>query len=284
VYLGHGLGRAACGMLSGMALQPQRQVARETFDEVAALYDEARPGYPDAVYDDLIALAGVSPASHLLEIGSGTGHATLPLARRGFRIDCVELGQQMATVAHAKLAGFSGVTTIVADFDQWTAGTRYNLAFSAGAYHWLSPQTRVQRIAALLSPGGRIAVFRNHHVQGEASARINRAVQSIYTNIFPDQAQAKVLLRAEDVAPTEAQEWLASGLFARTQTRVYRWQQQLTAEEHVRMLATHSDHRLLSEVDRACLFDRLIRLIESEFNGIALKEYVTLLQMTEKIC
>lgn len=266
-----------------MVLQPQERTARATFDEVAALYDEARPGYPDAAYDDLITLAGIRHPSQLLEVGSGTGHATLPLARRGFRIDCVELGEQMAAVARAKLAGFPSVAITVADFDRWTTGTRYDLAFSASAYHWLDPQTRIPRIAALLLPGGHIAVLRNHHVQGEASARFNTAAQHIYANIFPGRGLANGLPRAEDIVPAEAQEWAASGVFAQAQTRVYRWQQRLTAQEHVRMLATHSDHRLLPETDQARLFNQLIRLIESEFGGCAVKEYVTLLQVAEKI-
>ncbi len=116
-------------------MQPQRQVARATFNEVAALDDEARPGYPDAVYEDLIAIARIAPPSQLLEIGSGTGNATLLLARRDFRIDRVELGEQMAAVAREKLTGFYGVKITVADFDQWTSGNREELAFSASAYH-----------------------------------------------------------------------------------------------------------------------------------------------------
>ena len=270
-------------MLAAMALQRDRRTARATFDAVAALYDEARPGYPDAVYDDLVTLAGIGSGARLLEIGSGTGHATLPLARRGFRIDCVEFGEQMAAVARTKLAGISGITITVADFDRWIAGAGYDLAFSASAYHWLNPQTRVQRIAALIAPNGHVAIFRNHHVQGEASARFNAAAQRIYASVFPEQTQANGLSRTEEILPVEAQEWLASGLFSPAQTRVYRWQQLLTAQEYVRMVATHSDHRLLPEADRALLFEQFIRLIDSEFGGIVVKEYITLLQVAEKI-
>ena len=41
---------------------------RTTFDSVAKLYDEARPGYPDALYDDLVALTGVPENGRILEI------------------------------------------------------------------------------------------------------------------------------------------------------------------------------------------------------------------------
>ena len=62
---------------------------RETFNEDAARYDRARPRYPVQMFDDLAA-AGVAPGARVLEIGCGTGQATVPLAERGCRIVAVE--------------------------------------------------------------------------------------------------------------------------------------------------------------------------------------------------
>jgi ubiquinone/menaquinone biosynthesis C-methylase UbiE len=64
----------------------ERKRLRATFDQVAPLYDEARPTYPDELFDDVVSLSRVPPAGGILEIGCGTGQATLPLARRGFQI------------------------------------------------------------------------------------------------------------------------------------------------------------------------------------------------------
>ena len=73
--------------------------ARHTFDGVADLYERARPGYPEAVFDDLATLARLPAPARILEIGCGTGQATLPLARRGHAITCVELGASLAARA-----------------------------------------------------------------------------------------------------------------------------------------------------------------------------------------
>ena len=59
---------------------------RTTCDEAAELYDRARPTYPDALFDDLIELATLKARSRVIEIGCGTGKATLPLAGRGLRV------------------------------------------------------------------------------------------------------------------------------------------------------------------------------------------------------
>lgn len=58
------------------------QPLREIFNEAAELYDRVRPGYPPRLFDDLAELAGLGSGSRVLEIGCGTGQATVPLAER----------------------------------------------------------------------------------------------------------------------------------------------------------------------------------------------------------
>jgi cyclopropane fatty-acyl-phospholipid synthase-like methyltransferase len=91
---------------------------RETFNEDAEQYDRARPRYPDQMFDDLAA-AGVAPGARVLEIGCGTGQATVPLAKRGYRVVAVELGPDMAAVARRNLAGFDSVEVLTAAFEDW---------------------------------------------------------------------------------------------------------------------------------------------------------------------
>ena len=53
---------------------PERERLRQTFDAVAGDYQGARPEYPDALYDTLIALTGVRPgADALCEVGCASG-------------------------------------------------------------------------------------------------------------------------------------------------------------------------------------------------------------------
>jgi ubiquinone/menaquinone biosynthesis C-methylase UbiE len=72
-------------------MNEERRILRaRTFDEVAELYDQARRGYPEQLFDDLFALAKIPPdKSHILEVGCGTGQATCSLARRGCHVVCV---------------------------------------------------------------------------------------------------------------------------------------------------------------------------------------------------
>ncbi|MBM7488941.1 tRNA G46 methylase TrmB [Micromonospora luteifusca] len=59
-----------------------REVLRTTFGQDAELYDQCRPTYPPQLFTDLATLAGLGRHARVLEIGCGTGQATLPLAGR----------------------------------------------------------------------------------------------------------------------------------------------------------------------------------------------------------
>jgi SAM-dependent methyltransferase len=61
-------------------------------DEVPALYDRVRPGYPDELFADLATITGVDEKATVLEVGCGTGQATRSLARLGGSVTAVERG------------------------------------------------------------------------------------------------------------------------------------------------------------------------------------------------
>ncbi len=131
----------------------ERDRLRQAFDQVAESYDRARPDYPEHLFDDLIALTGIRPGDRLLEVGCATGKATRPLARRGFRITCIELGPELAAVARRNLAGYP-VEVVQGRFEEWRPGEPVSLVFAATAWHWIDPAVRYARAWHVLRPGG----------------------------------------------------------------------------------------------------------------------------------
>ena len=70
---------------------------RLVFGEVAELYDRARAGYPEALIDDVISFAGGDgPSLRALEVGAGTGKATVGFASRDLEILALEPSADMA--------------------------------------------------------------------------------------------------------------------------------------------------------------------------------------------
>src|SRR5215475_11248115 len=94
-----------------------RDRLKVTFESIAERYHAARPEYPDELFDELVAATGLQPGARLLEVGCGTGKATLPLAERGFEITALELGSQLAATARHNLAGYDGVEVVQQQFE-----------------------------------------------------------------------------------------------------------------------------------------------------------------------
>ena len=61
------------------------------FSQQAASYQRARPGYPAALVDRLIASAGLPPGDAVADLGAGMGIFTRLLADRGFSVTAVEI-------------------------------------------------------------------------------------------------------------------------------------------------------------------------------------------------
>ncbi|MBU0466506.1 MAG: class I SAM-dependent methyltransferase, partial [Nanoarchaeota archaeon] len=56
-----------------------------TFGPISSLYDKARISYPSTLIDDVIAFSGVENGN-VLDVGCGTGQATILFAERGFYV------------------------------------------------------------------------------------------------------------------------------------------------------------------------------------------------------
>ena len=168
--------------MTGVHADEDRERLRQTFDRAAQRYDRVRPEYPGALFDDLVALTGLTPGDYLIEVGCATGKATRPLARRGFRITCVELGPELAAVARRNLAGF-GVEVVRAPFEEWPPPEPAALVYAATAWHWIDPAVRYQRAWQALRPGGHLAFWTAGHVFPEGGDPFFAEIQDIYDEI-----------------------------------------------------------------------------------------------------
>jgi SAM-dependent methyltransferase len=246
---------------------------RATFDEDAERYDRARPGYPAELFDDLAALTGLKPGDRVLEIGPGTGQATVPLARRGYRIVAVELGAGLAAVARRNLARFPDVEVVNAAFEQWPLPAEpFDAVVSATAFHWIDPEARLARTADALRPGGALVVVTTHHVAGGDEAFF-AAVQDCYERFMPGTAPGERLPPASGVPTLEA-ELEEGGRFAVAAMRRYERDIPYTSAEYLDVLATYSNHIALAREPRDKLFACIAALIDGHHGGRIAKRYL----------
>lgn len=213
---------AAPPRVSGGRPGAEREELRETFEEVPELYDRARPVYPEAVFDDLVELAGLPAGGRILEIGPGTGKATLPLAQRRFRLVSVELGARLAGAAKRNLAEFPAVAIVNANFETWEpdeGGFDAVVAFTA--FHWIDPELRFEKPARLLRDAGVLAVVDTQHVLLPDGDRFFVDVQEDYEAVDPSEDN-RPPGPPEDVADLSG-EIEASGRFRTVGVRRHVW-------------------------------------------------------------
>jgi SAM-dependent methyltransferase len=126
----------------------------ESFGVDADRYDRARPGYPAAMVDRIVA---VLPGPDVLDVGAGTGIVTRQFAAAGCRVLGVEPDARMAAFARR-----AGTEVEVSTFEAWDpGGRRFDAVVAGQAWHWVDPVAGAAAAAQVLRPGGRLAVFWN---------------------------------------------------------------------------------------------------------------------------
>jgi SAM-dependent methyltransferase len=222
-------------------------LGRPVFDDVAEIYDRARPRYPGALFDDLISLARLPESGSILEVGCGTGQATLGLAGRGYRLVCLEPGPRLAAIARRNLAGDPDVSVVEQPFESWDVEpATFDLVVAARALHWISPAVRFTKAARILRRGGSLAVITTSPVTHDTP--LMRAIQSAYARLAPSLA-----LRSGEVDQELQEGFAESGLFRVLPARHHRWSRLYSDDEYVDLLRTHSSHIVLSSSARSAL-------------------------------
>jgi SAM-dependent methyltransferase len=251
-----------------------------TFNEDAERYDRARPRYPAQMFDDLAA-AAVPPGARVLEIGCGTGQATVALAERGYRIVAVELGPEMATVARRNLARFDSVHVVTAAFEDWPLpDDPFDVVFSATAFHWVDPAVRVSKSAAALRRGGLLATVMTEHIAG-GSEEFFAAAQDCYERFDPATPPGLRQRSASDI-PKDDRELASSGQFGPATFHRYEWELSYTTAEYLDLLLTYSGHRALPAAQRRGLLNCVAGLIDRNHGGRVVKRYLTELRIARR--
>jgi SAM-dependent methyltransferase len=157
----------------------QRQVA-EGFGADAGRYDRARPTYPAGLVDRVIA---ASPGRDVLDVGCGTGISARLFQAAGCRVLGVDPDPRMA-----ELARQGGTETEVAKFEDWDpAGRAFDVVIAAQAWHWVDPAAGAAKAAAVLRPGGRLALFWNAF---DPPKDLREAFAEVFRRVLPDSPSA----------------------------------------------------------------------------------------------
>jgi SAM-dependent methyltransferase len=251
-----------------------------TFNGAAELYDRARPEYPDQLFDALVTAAGLRPGDRLLEVGSGTGRATLPLARRGLRITGLEPGHNLAALARQNLEEFD-VEIVESSFEDWVGGGEFALVFAATSWHWIDPAVKYAKAWRVLRPGGHLALWSASHVFPDGGDQIFRQIQPVYDEIGeglpPDATWDRPGELADDRTEIEA-----GGLFEVVDIRQFDWEGVYDADGYIELLDTFSGHISMQDWQRARLYGEIRDRLAQRPDGLLRRHWGAVLHIARK--
>lgn len=265
---------------------------RLVFGDVAEIYDRVRPGYPDELIDDVMAYGRLAAGDRAIEVGSGTGRATLLFAARGLEITGVEPSAEMAAVARDRLAGYPDVTIEEGLFEDYDGPVDFRLAFGGQAWHWVPQEVRYSKAHEVLGDGGVFAWFFN---LPDWSGRedVRAALDDVYERLAPDipsrgpgsawtgisSLEEEIV---EEINDARFVDPLRDGpLFTAVEARWYRHTRRYPTADYLDLLRTQSDHRMLEPEHLERLLDAVADVLDAA-GGVVELGYRTGLYLARK--
>jgi SAM-dependent methyltransferase len=257
-----------------------RERMRSVFTEDADLYDRCRPGYPAQLFDVLTAAVG--EGARVLEIGCGTGQATVPLVARGFAVTALEPGEELAEIARRHLADYVSARVVVAAFEDWSLPpVGFELVVAAGSFHWLDPAVRMVKAADALRSRGALAVVSTQHIAGGSDEFFAQA-QQCYERFDPNTEPGQRLPVADEI-PMDPEEFHRSARFSPPEFHRYEWEASYTTDQYLGLLMTCSRHRAMRPSARDQLLGCIGQRIDADHGGVITKRYMTQLALAKRL-
>lgn len=210
-----------------------KEKLRDSFGNIGATYAAVRPDYSKRLIDDIITISDIPNRGNILEIGGGTGKATLPFAQKGYDITLVDISKKLIEIAKKGLRHFQNVRYIVSPFEEAKLpAEEYDLVIAAQALHWIKPEFRFRKPWKILKEEGHLAVFSNFHIQEN---ELERQIRKLYLGYCPDYPDigSQGLRRMQN-------QFNESGLFKKVKRRAYRRDIEYSRDNYIGLVNSFS--------------------------------------------
>jgi SAM-dependent methyltransferase len=257
-----------------------RMFGRRAFGLDPAGYDSARPAYPDWVFDFLRERCGLVPNVITFEIGAGTGTATRRLLEFGANpLVAIEPDERLATFLRQTVPNKT-LAVLVEPFENAVLqdGT-FGLGLSATAFHWLSEDLALPKVAKLLRPGGWWAMVWNVFGDSRRPDRFHEATKTLLDQpLSPSAGNGETPFALDTEARIAALE--RTDMFDNIEHRTSAWSLVLDADQTVALYGTYSNINI--RPDRDTVLTELHRIARDEFQGCVTRNMVTSLYVARR--
>ena len=217
----------------------------ESFGAGADLYDRARPRYPDALIEAIVA---VPPGRNFLDVGAGTGITARQFQAAGCQVLGVDVDERMAAFARGTGRRGRGVTVRVVGSggpDLRRRGRRDDVALDRS-------ERRRDQGGRSTTTGGRLAVF--WYVL-QPPPEIAEAFAAVYREVLPDspvndRALASPLAAYDAFLDKAADGLRGTGAFDELERSQYPWSRAYTRDEWLDQIRTGGNAKQLADAGK----------------------------------
>jgi SAM-dependent methyltransferase len=249
-----------------------------SFGARAAQYDDARPGYPEQLVDEILAFGDHGSGSRALEVGAGTGKATRRFLARGLQVTALEPGVEMIETARESTSG--PVEFVATTFEDWPLEEgAFDLLFAAQSFHWVDQEAGYAKAGRALRPGGTLALFWNRPAPTSGAVDERLAAVHAERGAGGEELSPGVLVQVELSIAASIE---STGLFEAPERASVHWSRRLTTQQYVTLLETYSANAVLPDEQRAWLLSGISEVVD-EAGGEIDVHYDTVAHLARRV-
>jgi SAM-dependent methyltransferase len=254
---------------------------REAFGLDPAGYHNARPAYPDWVYELLRERCCLRQNTATFEIGAGTGIATHRLLDLGANpLLAIEPNDHLADFLRQTIPT-DALTVVRSSFeDAVLPAAGFDLGFCATAFHWLDEETALTKVAGLLRPGGWWVMVWNDFGDPDRADPFHEATKLLLNGpSSPNMGNNDIPFSQDKGARLSALKHTRA--FESIDHRTSAWSLVLDPDQVVNPYATYSNINI--RPDREAVLAELHRIARDKFQGRVTRNMLTSLYIARRV-
>jgi len=229
----------------------------------AAAYNEARPDYPDRLIHAVVNAARLSSPSTLLEVGCGPGTATMPFARLGHTMHCLEPNPDFYELAQHNCRLFQHVHFQQTSFEEWPLErSAFDVVLAASSFHWIPSEVGYPKAAKALKQNGHLILLWNKELQ--PSYGVYQYLEPVYNVYVPHLNRFETKDAQLAIINQLGQHVLRSGYFEDLAEGHVDVEVTYSISKYLDLLSTYSPYLKLEETIRDSLFRELKMILEQQ--------------------
>lgn len=254
---------------------------KDTFNNVVDAYDKARPTYPKELLEDILYFANLEFFESGLEVGAGTGQATDLFLNHIKKLDIVEVGDKQVGYLNKKYHD-KNISVYKAYFEEYSSAEKYDLIYSATAFHWVDAAIGYPKAWSMLKDGGVMAVFWHMSSVTYRDYGVFVGLDRIKKKYLPNESLGFDSDGIEGVRKKRIEQIQSGKCFHAPVIKEYKWIDEYDAERYALLLESYSSTQTLGEADKKAYLTEVKEYINANGGRVEMPQHVMLYMMKKE--